>query len=118
MLFSRAVNGRDFCRLGERHMVHKTGPSKEKNSFSLLAIVTEAGTLGLTLAICLIAGVYIGRYIDSIMETSPWGLICCSFLGAVTGFWSLYKKALRYMKEDNQNRHGSHTNQKDTGGPD
>jgi len=42
----------------------------------------------------------------------------CSLLGAVTGFWSLYKKALRYMKEDNQNRHGSRTKQKDTGGPD
>ena len=99
-------------------MVHKTEPSKEKRSFSILAIVAEAGTLGITLAICLIAGVFIGGYIDNRMNTSPWGLICCSFLGAVTGFWSLYKKALRYMKEDNQNRHGSRTNQKDTGGPD
>jgi len=56
-------------------MIHKTGPSKEKNAFSLLAIVTEAGTLGITLVICLIAGVFLGRYIDKIMDTSPWGLI-------------------------------------------
>lgn len=84
---------------------------KGKRAFSLLSIVTEAGTLGFTLAICLIVGVLLGRYVDMHFNTSPWGLICLSFLGAVTGFWSLYKKALRYMAEEKK----QHDNHKDKG---
>lgn len=72
----------------------------KNNSFSILSIITEAGTLGFTLAICLILGVLAGRFIDERFGTSPWGLIGCALLGAVTGFWSLYKKMIRYMKSD------------------
>lgn len=73
---------------------------KKNNSFSLLSIVTEAGTLGVTLAICLILGVLAGRYIDGFLGTTPWGMIFFSLLGAVAGFWSLYKKMLRFMDAD------------------
>ena len=49
--------------------------------------------LGLTLFVNIFAGVLIGRFIDSCFETNPFGLIGFSLLGAVTGFWSLYRKA-------------------------
>ncbi len=78
------------------------------NSFSLLSIVTEAGTLGVTLAICLILGVLAGRYIDGYLDSSPWGMILFSLLGAVAGFWSLYKKMLRFMDTDNSVHVQSH----------
>ncbi len=63
------------------------------NTMTALQLVAAAGSLGLTLFVNIFAGVLIGRFIDSCFETNPFGLIGFSLLGAVTGFWSLYRKA-------------------------
>lgn len=70
------------------------------NQMKLLDIVAVAGSLGLTLFVCICAGVMFGRFIDSYAGTAPWGMIICSLLGAASGFWSLYKKAMR-LNESN-----------------
>lgn len=65
----------------------------------LLDIVVIATSLGITLFVCICIGVFLGYYVDQWLGTTPWALIGFSLLGAITGFWSLYKKALAYMKE-------------------
>ena len=59
------------------------------NTMTALQLVAAAGSLGLTLFV----NIFAGRFIDSCFETNPFGLIGFSLLGAVTGFWSLYRKA-------------------------
>ncbi len=76
----------------KRH--HTPGHDDKLNPRQLLDVVVIAGSLGFTLFVSLLVGVCIGHYVDSFFSTSPWGLISCSLLGAVAGFWSLFKKVL------------------------
>ena len=69
-------------------------------------IVVIAGSLGLSLFVCICVGVAIGHFIDVHAGTSPWGLILFSFIGAISGFWTLYKKAL--SSQQDEARHGRH----------
>ncbi len=71
------------------------------NQMKLLDIVVVAGSLGLTLFVCLCVGVVAGRFADSIMGTAPWGMLLFSLAGAVAGFWSLYRKVLRLNERGN-----------------
>lgn len=73
------------------------------NQMKLWDIVMIAGSLGLTLFVCICAGVALGRFIDSHAGTAPWGMIACSLIGAASGFLSLYKKAVR-LNEDKSSR--------------
>lgn len=67
------------------------------NRMELMNLVVTAGSLGLTLFVCIFVGVLIGRLIDEFLATSPWGIIVFSLLGTVSGFWSLYKRTIAYM---------------------
>ena len=88
-------------------MRHHDDPHDDKlNHMRLWDIVVIAGSLGLSLFVCICVGVAIGHFIDGHAGTSPWGLILFSFIGAISGFWTLYKKALSYQQDEA--RHGRH----------
>lgn len=88
-------------------MRHHDDPHDDKlNHMRLWDIVVIASSLGLSLFVCICVGVAIGHFIDVHAGTSPWGLILFSFIGAISGFWTLYKKALSYQQDEA--RHGRH----------
>ena len=47
---------------------------------------------GFTLLSCILLGVFLGRKADTYFNIGPWGLLCGSLLGGVTGLYSLYKQ--------------------------
>lgn len=67
-------------------------------SSNILDMVVIAGSMGLTLFVSICVGLFIGHGIDSFFHLTPWGLISFGLLGAASGFWSLYKKAVSYME--------------------
>lgn len=69
------------------------------NRMELMNIVALAGSLGLTLFVGIMVGVFLGRTVDAYVGTSPWGMILFSLLGTASGFWSLYKRVIAYMNE-------------------
>ena len=73
-------------------------------SGSILDIVVIAGSMGLTLFVSICVGLFIGHGIDYFFDLTPWGLIIFGLLGAGSGFWSLYKKAVRYMESHDTRR--------------
>lgn len=79
---------------------HDDSHDDKFNHMKLWDIVVIAGSLGLSLFVCICVGVAIGRFIDNCAGTSPWGLIAFSLLGAVSGFWTLYKKAMSYQQDE------------------
>ena len=85
---------------------HDDSHDDKLNHMRLWDIVVIAGSLGLSLFVCICVGVAIGRFIDVHAGTSPWGLILFSLIGAISGFWTLYKKALSYKRDEA--RHGRH----------
>lgn len=72
----------------------------QSNRQHLLDIVAVAASMGLTLFVAVCIGIFLGNTLDKFLGTTPWFLIIGALLGAVSGFWSLYKKALTYMKEE------------------
>lgn len=56
--------------------------------------------LGLTMATCVLMGVLAGRFADSRLGTSPWGLLILAFMGAAAAFKVLYDTVIkRWMKK-------------------
>lgn len=69
----------------------RTPSKKEPSVWKLVAFAT---TLGMNLFCCILVGVFIGYYIDQHWNIFPIGILLFSFLGAITGFWTLYKKMM------------------------
>ena len=82
-------------------------PKRKNHSLATLSILAEAGSLGFTLAICLLLGVVVGRYCDNWLGTTPWGVIIFSIVGLITGSISLYKKAARLNRVEKNRTHKS-----------
>lgn len=77
------------------HIRQHTPSQRDRyNQMGLVDILVTAGSLGFTLFVSILVGVGMGHYIDTYCGTSPWGLIICALLGAVAGFWSLYKRVM------------------------
>lgn len=57
---------------------HDDSHDDKLNHMRLWDIVVIAGSLGLSLFVCICVGVAIGRFIDVHAGTSPWGLILFS----------------------------------------
>ena len=45
--------------------------------------------------VCVFIGVFLGRFLDGLLGTSPWLLLICSFLGAGASFRVLYDLGMK-----------------------
>jgi len=50
--------------------------------------------IGLTMAICIIAGLFIGRFLDGLLHTSPLFLILFIAFGSAAAIYQLYRMPL------------------------
>ena len=46
--------------------------------------------LGITMAATVMVGVFVGRFLDNLLNTSPWLLLICSLLGAGAAIRNLF----------------------------
>lgn len=91
----------------QRH--HTPGHDDKNRLGELWNIAVLAGSLGLTLFVSIVVGVVIGHYIDVYCGTSPWGTIVFALLGAVSGFWSLFKRVVAMNEQDTPHQKGRPT---------
>ncbi|MCL2002384.1 MAG: AtpZ/AtpI family protein [Oscillospiraceae bacterium] len=63
--------------------------ARNKKDFSTLGSFAKAFALlsqiGITVAVCVAIGVFLGRWLDGLLGTSPWLLLVCSLLGVGAG---------------------------------
>lgn len=62
--------------------------NKSVNPWKAFAVV---GVVGIELSILLLVGVWIGKKLDAIYQTSPIFLIIGMLLGLATGIWSVVR---------------------------
>ncbi len=53
-----------------------------------LSLVTQ---LGLSIALPILFGVWLGNKVDALLDTSPWFLIILTLFGLISGFSSAYR---------------------------
>jgi len=61
----------------------------------LLHALSFSSQVGITMAACVIIGVFLGRFLDDLFHTAPWFLLVFSLLGAAASFKTLFNLARR-----------------------
>lgn len=69
---------------------NKDTPSDSKNNQTLRALA-QFSQVGITMAVSVLLGVLLGKYLDEWIGTSPWLLLIFSLLGAGAAIQSLLK---------------------------
>ena len=75
-------------------------PDKKRKDFRLIGMYID---LGLRFAITILIGVFLGRWLDNRLDKEPLFTLIGLFLGAGSGFYSLYKTALYLEKKEKNN---------------
>lgn len=65
---------------------------KPEEKREILRALGAVGNIGFTLASSVIVGLFLGRWIDGYLHTSPWVSVIGIIVGAISGFWSIYKQ--------------------------
>ncbi|MCL2741750.1 MAG: AtpZ/AtpI family protein [Oscillospiraceae bacterium] len=63
------------------------GTKKGVGSTNAVAFFSQ---VGLTIIVCILAGVLAGRFLDEKLGTSPWILLLCSLLGLGAAFRAIF----------------------------
>ena len=66
-----------------------------KHRNELLRGLGQVSQIGFTMLACVLVGVFLGHFLDSRLDTSPWLLLLFSFLGMGAAFKSLFEIAKR-----------------------
>jgi ATP synthase protein I len=66
-------------------------PAKQKQRGSVLRTLLFASQIGVSIVVCLFIGVFLGKFLDERLGTSPWLLLTFALLGAASAFWMLIK---------------------------
>ena len=64
----------------------------KKREESTLAAAGFALGIGISFAVIIGLGIFIGKWVDDVCLSSPWGTIGGIILGFLTGMWSVYKR--------------------------
>ncbi|MGC5324983.1 AtpZ/AtpI family protein [Brevibacillus sp. SYSU BS000544] len=55
------------------------------------------GIIGVDLAVCVLSGVWLGRYLDRYLHSDPWMMMLGLFLGLGIGVYSVYRLIRSYL---------------------
>lgn len=65
---------------------------KDDDKHELWNAVSMVGSLGLNMVATVAVGLFLGRFADERLATSPWGAIAGIVLGMLAGVWAVYKR--------------------------
>ena len=60
----------------------------------------EYAGAGLQFALTLVVFAFLGIWLDKRLNSSPWFVLICVFVGAAAGFYSIYRKLMGSAKRD------------------
>jgi ATP synthase protein I len=84
-----------------------TGPHQPKDPrttgrFAVESSAAAYAGLGLQFALAIILFLFVGKWLDTKLGTSPWLLIAGVFLGAGAGFYSIYHRLMADQRREEE----------------
>lgn len=84
-----------------------TGPDRPKDPrttgrFAMEPSVAAYAGLGFQFAAAIILFLFVGKWLDGKLGTSPWLLVAGVFLGATAGFYSIYRRLMADQRRDEE----------------
>ena len=76
--------------MGGIESLERKPTKKEKQTRDLLRALSFLSQIGITMAACVFIGVFIGKFLDNLLGTTPWLLLLFSLLGAAAAFKALF----------------------------
>jgi len=71
-----------------------------RGKFRDITKLGELLTLGLSIALSIVLGVFVGHYlVDGWFGTAPWGVIVFTIFGIVAGFLNLFRITRKYINK-------------------
>lgn len=64
-------------------------PDDKRQVFAAFSLV---GTIGINMVATVAVGLFLGRWIDGWLDTSPWCTVAGIVFGMITGLWTTYKR--------------------------
>jgi len=64
-------------------------PDDNKGHDGFMRALTFLSQIGITILACVAVGILLGRFLDSLLGTSPWLLLVFTLLGIVAAFKSI-----------------------------
>lgn len=88
------LNSSFWTRGGPKLDKQQKNDKRRKNRGTMRALANFS-QIGVTMAASVLIGVFLGRFLDGLFNTSPWLLLLFSFLGAgaaIRNLFDMYKK--------------------------
>ena len=66
---------------------------KKKEKGNILRAVSFSSQIAFTIVACIVIGVFLGKFLDDLLGTSPWLLLILSLLGMIAAFRAILSLA-------------------------
>jgi F0F1-type ATP synthase assembly protein I len=77
---------------------------------------SDLAGIGIQFALTVAVFVFGGIWLDRKLNSSPWFTIACTFAGAGGGMYSMYRRAVAYVREQDGQRRGKSSGTGEKGG--
>jgi len=74
--------------------------SNKKKHYNIVQVLSFASQVGFTMAACVFVGVFIGKYLDEKLSTSPWLLLTFSLIGVLAALMAIFNMNKEDSKKD------------------
>ena len=68
----------------------KEPPNNDKGKSDFVRGLSLLSQIGISIVVCILIGIFLGRFLDQFFGTSPWLLLVFSLLGAGAAFRYIY----------------------------
>ena len=90
------MKGAECCLLRNSKNKSKIPKMSDKHRREMMQAMSLFFQIGITMIVCVLIGIFTGRFLDSLFNTAPWLLLLFTFFGAGAAIKFIYDLSKRF----------------------